>query len=135
MLLLYRKKSEEKKHTGSIYIPLCFYFILLFLLRSCFRCFIYIPLCFYFIAESAVSLPQEKQIYIPLCFYFIQKPGRAVHQGQRYIYIPLCFYFIYVKKMAGNPPFLFTFHYASTLSSRRIGAVEENYIIYIPLCL
>ena len=50
-----------------------------------------------------------------------------------WIYIPLCFYFIARVcdgQMAGST---FTFHYASTLSSRLSGSISIL-IIYIPLC-
>ena len=57
-----------------------------------------------------------RQIYIPLCFYFIvwlYCPRWYMEE----IYIPLCFYFIaeyFVDNISG---YIFTFHYASTLST------------------
>ena len=55
------------------------------------------------------------QIYIPLCFYFICIFWRS-RLRRIIIYIPLCFYFILILATSYQPLYLFTFHYASTLS-------------------
>ena len=100
---------------SSIYIPLCFYFILRITpQRATFHTFtfhyastlsilpcvrnrlgivIYIPLCFYFIRLSGVIQGQLNLIYIPLCFYFIWSTNYSPLVRSD-IYIPLCFYFI-----------------------------------------
>ena len=58
----------------------------------------------------------ENTIYIPLCFYFISPPLR-LPQRLRLIYIPLCFYFILSVPSVILTGYIFTFHYASTLSN------------------
>ena len=71
-------------------------------------------------------------IYIPLCFYFI--PGAGTTKSTKFfIYIPLCFYFMECRLSARQVAAVFTFHYASTLSSYDpIDCVAD--FIYIPLC-
>ena len=64
---------------------------------------------------SARVLQGHTLIYIPLCFYFIGDAG-VVCKVYDFIYIPLCFYFIVSVKHMDELSFLFTFHYASTLS-------------------
>ena len=156
MLLLYPCYSLHHQCPSQIYIPLCFYFILVHIMCSG-RCFpIYIPLCFYFI-ELHLSILQATMflIYIPLCFYFIGVSGRDL-RSDCHIYIPLCFYFIrsendkpvfrrkftfhYASTLSITHLFLpltillFTFHYASTLSRCLISSARSASIIYIPLC-
>ena len=136
-----------------IYIPLCFYFmecrlsarqvaaVFTFHYAStlssydpidCVADFIYIPLCFYFIKEVSENLRNFCCIYIPLCFYFI--PGAGTTKSTKFfIYIPLCFYFMECRLSARQVAAVFTFHYASTLSSYDpIDCVAD--FIYIPLC-
>ena len=72
MLLLYRKPGCTYAESKTIYIPLCFYFILPFRMYGKVFNDIYIPLCFYFIYNHSYSQGVRKQIYIPLCFYFIE---------------------------------------------------------------
>ena len=141
MLLLYRNWYTRHFLSSSIYIPLCFYFI--HRSRDCCICFIpiYIPRCCYNIETWSICSIHRWPIYIPLCFYFIpraiqhwyslawylhstmlllyrsrRQSGGAVGRD---IYIPLCFYFIdCFRRFLRLFQFLFTFHYASTLSIR-----------------
>ena len=57
----------------------------------------------------------------------LQKPK------ERFIYIPLCFYFIGMHACEYPLDCLFTFHYASTLSTRTLVSPQTR-SIYIPLC-
>ena len=50
------------------------------------------------------------------------------------IYIPLCFYFILSNYATTGAVDVFTFHYASTLSSRIPLLQLHDLRIYIPLC-
>ena len=86
----------------------------------------------YFIQLRKIYYPIAESIYIPLCFYFIgKKPDYRT--TVKTIYIPLCFYFILIRCSQRRQTTLFTFHYASTLSSCR--CYKEFWIrIYIPLC-
>ena len=115
MLLLYRKSTPININISIIYIPLCFYFIKLWIRYPASNRQIYIPLCFYFISAHYIQLRRNspftfhyastlskwirdscgrsESIYIPLCFYFIDQPVSLRITGF-YIYIPLCFYFI-----------------------------------------
>mgnify|MGYP001777477689 CR=1 FL=1 len=93
---------------------------------------IYIPLCFYFILLTKLCFSYIFFIYIPLCFYFIGKPRE---RGLRIlpIYIPLCFYFIAYRSKEVVEMYKFTFHYASTLSDTTQYPLRTK-CIYIPLC-
>ena len=72
MLLLYPSGDLHVLCSALvIYIPLCFYFILLGKGDQLIVLAIYIPLCFYFICGDAKVWGNAKVIYIPLCFYFI----------------------------------------------------------------
>ena len=93
MLLLYRAHLLHQGSPMSIYIPLCFYFIIGRILSHVFGIKIYIPLCFYFIKCRLSSMVMQGIIYIPLCFYFIN--------------------WTIDTSTLWKP---FTFHYASTLS-------------------
>ena len=97
-----------------IYIPLCFYLIIMRPSQTESGCIIYIPLCFYLIdlrrvvsdvwlhlhsimlllnrINSTISWKPDP-IYIPLCFYLIL--WLALQMASiKIIYIPLCFYLI-----------------------------------------
>ena len=118
------------------------------------RNLIYIPLCFYFIRNIRNLPGKTATIYIPLCFYFIisrikyivihydlhstmlllYRESRIDYGCGARIYIPLCFYFIYTEDPRRGPEAPFTFHYASTLSSRTLWSHDVDCLIYIPLC-
>ena len=111
------RSIDENDRCGCIYIPLCFYFIVIPPGSRDQTFSIYIPLCFYFITlqvrqssndtsftfhyASTLSGRADRKktrsnvIYIPLCFYFIVSVPCKQIWGYR-IYIPLCFYFINV---------------------------------------
>ena len=120
-----------------IYIPLCFYFIVDTPRVNSRRFFIYIPLCFYFISSInlnrwgikiftfhyASTLSQWKShdsirwnlIYIPLCFYFITNIVEVILQDAHLHSTMLLLYRLW--DIFWERKSLFTFHYASTLSS------------------
>ena len=85
MLLLYRKRMIAEKRYGSIYIPLCFYFIFFAIVNTICVSSIYIPLCFYFIQRFPKKRRRQDTIYIPLCFYFI--PKSASKKMQRLMHL------------------------------------------------
>ena len=179
----------------SIYIPLCFYFILdccsksltLIHLHSTMLllyqfvgsnnnsvAFIYIPLCFYFIFVKVIFKSSSTDLHSTMLLLYRSWHGYVIYRS--IIYIPLCFYFIWSDaRIPVLPPnlhstmlllyrnryqnfllgFLFTFHYASTLSTPTFNnALGINgftfhyastlspcpwresalYVIYIPLC-
>ena len=66
--------TSKHLHQHHIYIPLCFYFIIYFIIKQTLHSLIYIPLCFYFIIGAAFRIFFFIFIYIPLCFYFIPSP-------------------------------------------------------------
>ena len=120
MLLLYPDPPGSPWASYFIYIPLCFYFIKehLYIRRG--------KNIFTFHYASTLSKHQifpdwkENTIYIPLCFYFISALHRP--RSQRFsIYIPLCFYFIVSIRNGDVIGYIFTFHYASTLSNSLVG--------------
>ena len=78
-------------------------------------------------------LPPRAGIYIPLCFYFIDI-GEWPSCNISLIYIPLCFYFIEDGSIGKMQYYVFTFHYASTLSGIRTVVLFVGSSIYIPLC-
>ncbi len=119
MLLLYRSIVSPSYSSSIIYIPLCFYFILVpdYFVEVDF--FIYIPLCFYFISLARAFVMSIMFIYIPLCFYFIAFSPITTWFHEK-IYIPLCFYFIGTGNTEVHHFIKFTFHYASTLFRSRL---------------
>ena len=80
---------------------------------------IYIPLCFYFIVLCAAS----HTLHIWFTFHYastLSPSGMIARISSLSIYIPLCFYFISAMPgMLDLAAASFTFHYASTLSSDR----------------
>ena len=129
MLLLYPQELRNPLDRDLIYIPLCFYFIVVCAHICFFIVKIYIPLCFYFIGGLTML---RSFIYIPLCFYFIGNVDDSIVAEQNLhstmlllylrsvqnlcwpscIYIPLCFYFILCNR----------------------GFLPSLLKIYIPLC-
>ena len=154
MLLLYRlmlKKWKAKRyHLHSIMLLL----YLLQTIRDERQYKIYIPLCFYFIWYIKNNSTWENNLHsiMLLLYQMAYRIWVAVLQ----IYIPLCFYFIYRTFSANTGCYLFTFHYASTLSepsaTRKITVTIFTFhyastlsvkpvaqrnncgLIYIPLC-
>ena len=137
MLLLYRIPSSRLTvsplwftfHYASTLSEFAlFIFILLY--------FIYIPLCFYFIILPLLPGRQESAIYIPLCFYFIadhpSMPESALHLHSTMLllyriwpsYKTVAHSHLHSTMLLLYPGRLlyagirkqFTFHYASTLS-------------------
>ena len=103
-----------------IYIPLCFYFI-----GGLHRhCGLFFQFTFHYASTLSVSARgaciTTCTIYIPLCFYFIVG-GMKNNPVDNPIYIPLCFYFIADCLADLDKYCTFTFHYASTLSRRRVS--------------
>ena len=115
---------------------------------------IYIPLCFYFIRSPALpaASPVSNLHSTMLLLYQVSLMAKGKYE---YIYIPLCFYFIPVPSLYFPALVIFTFHYASTLSTvplgstlhrsnlhstmlllyqGRSGSPRPTYPIYIPLC-
>ena len=99
MLLLYLRHGRNPNKFVKIYIPLCFYFIL-------------------------IVLDSKKlifRIYIPLCFYFIQSPLPGILRSLS------SFTFHYASTLSISPSLtrciiaIFTFHYASTLSFQALS--------------
>ena len=50
------------------------------------------------------------------------------------LYIPLCFYYIIDASCSWLAYSVFTFHYASTISTRTRGRRTRENLLYIPLC-
>ena len=94
---------------------------------------IYIPLCFYFIVVAAVSFRPVIFIYIPLCFYFIEyHPADLLfHLSDLHSTMLLLYQSLLYSSLFSFTSF--TFHYASTLS-QIIPQCLNLLFIYIPLC-
>ena len=73
-------------------------------------------------------------IYIPLCFYFILS-AQPQYVQLLFIYIPLCFYFIANVCLNVWPLNIFTFHYASTLSSIRSARASSFFHLHSTMLL
>ena len=76
---------------------------------------IYIPLCFYFIPSGT----GWKSAMVRFTFHYastLSPAGGNARAGGFSIYIPLCFYFILSNIKRETRLYSFTFHYASTLS-------------------
>ena len=116
MLLLYRAHLLHQGSPMSIYIPLCFYFIIGRILSHVFGIKIYIPLCFYFIKCRLSSMVMQGIIYIPLCFYFIHQ--RQMCRVATCVHLHSTMLLLYRSRRQNRPRMIsrFTFHYASTLS-------------------
>ena len=133
MLLLYLKPVQIQIQVVIIYIPLCFYFIVVAAVSFRPVIFIYIPLCFYFIEyhpadllfhlsdlHSTMLLLYQSLLYSSL-FSFT---SFTFHYASTLSYCPSC---------QGGRNQQFTFHYASTLS-QIIPQCLNLLFIYIPLC-
>ena len=94
---------------------------------------IYIPLCFYFIKEVSENLRNFCCIYIPLCFYFIFIRSDRL-RSRFHLHSTMLLLYPAPERKAVIPGYLFTFHYASTLSDIRAGNKPAGKDIYIPLC-
>ena len=104
----------RKTNTKWLYIPLCFYYIIVILNRihkDCYFTFHYAST----ISWSSMRLAMYTLLYIPLCFYYIPAywrlawvsppplhstmlllypPQTATSPYRHQLYIPLCFYYI-----------------------------------------
>ena len=138
-----------------IYIPLCFYFISGRQPAGRLVTHIYIPLCFYFIVlginDSGKVEPNLHSTMLLLYHRSIDDVYDALHHlhstmlllypNMRYEVSVLhndlhstMLLLYHIDREQKNLSFLFTFHYASTLSNRgkRVGDCYNH--IYIPLC-
>ena len=116
MLLLYHTTFElppNQYHT--IYIPLCFYFIRHRQQMKQLKLYLHSTMLLLYLTPNIIG-KESLIIYIPLCFYFISSILQLLMMLVC-IYIPLCFYFIPKSCAIRLIEILFTFHYASTLSS------------------
>ena len=77
---------------------------------------IYIPLCFYFIHWRIRESTCESHLHSTMLLLYPKLRVFVVHPI--IIYIPLCFYFILYTHISWRSPRIFTFHYASTLSTQ-----------------
>ena len=135
MLLLYR--TCHLPHSwGSfiIYIPLCFYFIRIrFNIqrgRSWFT--------FHYAStlSTAEQLMHGKSLHLHSIMLLLYPRYNDKFPRTFRIYIPLCFYFIGHDRKFCREYFIFTFHYASTLSAgRQTGTMWEAYLHSIMLLL
>ena len=114
MLLLYRSDKMTVAIPEGIYIPLCFYFIVMaveelgYVMKFTFhyastlsqiaildeqeKSHLHSTMLLLYL-RAAAAAPKAACIYIPLCFYFIRH-GYFRKSCGGFIYIPLCFYFI-----------------------------------------
>ena len=108
---------------------------------------IYIPLCFYFIDARRIKIWSYDFIYIPLCFYFIWYgnihivPLLNLHSTMLLLYrfppLSICISIIFTFHYASTLSSIssssrlciawFTFHYASTLSSERLSEFSSSF--------
>ena len=117
---------------------------------------LYIPLCFYYIGTSVRNPLSFSNLYIPLCFYYItrQQKGQqryilSLHstmlllylrriQHRRKLLLPLhsTMLLLYPGILDLLLPlcYIFTFHYASTISDWRHNPFAPQQLLYIPLC-
>ena len=153
MLLLYLLSLLFVTSSGSIYIPLCFYFIGGAVPVQVPEDRIYIPLCFYFIwfwvhyfgwsekftFHYASTLSSRRHAirhdvkHLHSTMLLLYPPFILIVPPPLLIYIPLCFYFIPSRRWQSVTDCSFTFHYASTLSHTHILSNVLRFI-YIPLC-
>ena len=69
MFLLFDKPFQRLERYGFIYIPICFYYFLLFKEANASPT----PFTFQYvsiISEETATLEKFKEIYIPICFYY-----------------------------------------------------------------
>ena len=136
MLLLYRSRCSLCVDRKDIYIPLCFYFILIKFLRklACveftfhyastlsysLRLWLLSVQTFTFHYASTLSLitltVKSLKSYLHSTMLLLYRRSGMRQQSRRNIYIPLCFYFICGVSWYSWQLTSFTFHYASTLS-------------------
>ena len=152
---LYLVDRDVSNISILIYIPLCFYFIVLLMHCSFAHLFIYIPLCFYFISgqkkggDHGYKNLHSTMLLLYLFWIVWNVPlGRHLHSTMlllypagndgftvfTFIYIPLCFYFIRNRNLL-FPAIRTDLHSTMLLLYPHIFVVFVHPLnIYIPLC-
>ena len=82
---------------------------------------------------QAISPASGSGIYIPLCFYFIFIRSDRL-RSRFHLHSTMLLLYPAPERTAVIAGYLFTFHYASTLSDIRAGNKPAGKYIYIPLC-
>ena len=116
MLLLYLVAMSQRKGERLIYIPLCFYFILVIFYAKKLIFRIYIPLCFYFI-KILINYPELKPQFT---FHYASTLSRLqlqIASADTHLHSTMLLLYHYPWKDSSYGEPEFTFHYASTLSS------------------
>ena len=119
MLLLYRITFRVESLQFSIYIPLCFYYIIQECGIVCDISYLHSTMLLLYRIDSKCSVASSEftfhyastisefadsfmgvliLIYIPLCFYYINC-SHVCYVVNEFIYIPLCFYYIQTGKI------------------------------------
>ena len=104
---------------------------------------IYIPLCFYFILVAEDIIQIELSIYIPLCFYFIPflfSPLISCSSDLYFVHLLFSLYFHFKNILVKSPKCNFTLTVRAlstywkfyTISSRQLQKVARFIIIYTP---
>ena len=114
------RRTRWTRCVSSIYIPLCFYFILIVHSRSFQRHLIYIPLCFYFISGGTAyfvrrNLNLHSTMLLLYLDHLLEYPVHIVHLHSTMLLL------YQVLQRGRYSVSEFTFHYASTLSATYEG--------------
>ena len=100
-----------------IYIPLCFYFILVYFEYT----FFIFQFTFHYASTLSeymnYSIMRNPYLHSIMLLLYRRKPWEQ--HRRTFIYIPLCFYFIGRRRDGRDCKKGFTFHYASTLSTTK----------------
>ena len=134
MLLLYREQEKAGCPVWYIYIPLCFYFIMKSIPCQCGNSQIYIPLCFYFITTRTHSQKASWSNLHSTMLLLYQTPVGFTPFVSMYLHSTMLLLYHVVLAPCAFSANIFTFHYASTLSSAFLSSFCNFQIIYIPLC-
>ena len=111
MLLLYPAADGPISASFCIYIPLCFYFIVI---ASCVS-----------LSRFSFTFHYASTLSISRYFFWMLTISFTFHYASTLSNRTLCTVYCYT---------LFTFHYASTLSTKRFPSIPQYSVIYIPLC-
>ena len=134
MLLLYLRPAIIWRHLFSNLHSTMLLLYRTCILQECLTRLIYIPLCFYFIPIADNTFTAAFPIYIPLCFYFIVNTAIAISCPFPNLHSTMLLLYPIASHNFNSRSILFTFHYASTLSSTYpLDTLSAN-AIYIPLC-
>ena len=115
MLLLYLSSNMSQSKSTSLYIPLCFYYILYEIHRVNYFTILYIPLCFYYI----VGRFELSNYQYAFTFHYASTISQLTYLRR---IVRVYFTFHYASTISGwgrrrsRPLLYFTFHYASTIS-------------------